>query len=247
MPRHRITSIMRVAIIADIHGNKIALDAVLQDLHRQEPIDQVVIAGDLCLNGPQPRAVLETVREMGWPVIQGNVDSDIVQQTARKGSKKQNVIAWTREQIGSQGIQYLAELPFSHLVVNNEGNDLLVVHANPLNQNEALFPDTPEDRLEALCQHLPSTIGAVAFGHYHVPYQRRWRHLLLVDAGSSGLSRDGDRRAAYAILVWQNEAWQVEHRRVAYDVEAVVQQLKSSGLPASTAEKRIRVLTEARY
>src|SRR5689334_21584514 len=170
MPRHRITSIMRVAIIADIHGNKIALDAVLQDLSQQPALDQVVIAGDLCLNGPQPRTVLATVREAGWPVIQGNVDTDVVQQTARKGSKKQSVLTWTREQIGRPGIEYLAGLPFSHRVVNEEGSDLLVVHANPLNQDEAIFPDTPDDRIKAFCRDLPPTIGAMVFGHYHVPY-----------------------------------------------------------------------------
>ncbi len=52
---------MRIAVIADIHGNQLALEAVLQDLHRQPAVDQLVIAGDLCLNGPCPRQVLETV------------------------------------------------------------------------------------------------------------------------------------------------------------------------------------------
>ncbi len=66
---------MRVAVISDIHGNKIALDAVLQDLAQQGPIDQVVIAGDLCLNGPQPAEVLETLQALHYPVIQGNVDA----------------------------------------------------------------------------------------------------------------------------------------------------------------------------
>ncbi|BCL81347.1 metallophosphoesterase [Ktedonobacteria bacterium brp13] len=236
---------MRIAIIADIHGNQIALDAVLQDLAQQPAIQQIVIGGDLCLNGPCPKEVLATVQSLHCPVIQGNVDSDVVNLTAKKGPKKQSIIEWTREQIGEAGINYLANLPFSHLVSNPGGTDLLVVHANPLNQTEAIFPTAPDSQLEHFLNDLPPTIGALAFGHYHVAYMLRWQRLLLVDVGSCGLPRDEDIRASYAILTWQDNVWQAEHRRVAYDQKAVVKQLKQSGIP--TADKRIKVLTEAKY
>jgi putative phosphoesterase len=236
---------MRIAIISDIHGNQIALEAVLQDLAHQGKIDQVVIAGDLCLNGPCPAEVLDIVRGLGCSVIQGNVDNEVVTQAPRRGSKKQSIIEWTREQIGLQGIEYLAGLPSSHLVTNPGGSDLLVVHANPLNQDDAIFPTAPDSMLEHFFEHLESTIGAIAFGHYHVAYTRRWRQLLLVDAGSCGLPRDEDNRAAYAILTWQDNIWQAEHCRVAYDIQEVVRQLQTCGIPH--AGKRIKTLTEAHY
>jgi putative phosphoesterase len=236
---------MRIAIISDIHGNQIALDAVLEDLSQQAPIDQVVIAGDLCLNGPRPKEVLTTLQSLRCPVIQGNVDLDVVNQTSKKGPKKQSVIVWTREQIGDEGINYLSSLPFYHFVSNPQGKDLLVVHANPLNQDEAIFPTTPDSRIAELCNELPPSIGALAFGHYHVAYVRQWHDLLLVDAGSCGLPRDGDIRASYAILSWHKDGWQAEHRRISYDIKAVVKQIKQSDMP--TADKRIRVLTSAKY
>ncbi|GCF08145.1 metallophosphoesterase family protein [Dictyobacter arantiisoli] len=236
---------MRIAIISDIHGNQIALEAVLEDLSKQPNIDQIVIAGDICLNGPCPNEVIQTIKDLHCPIIQGNVDSDVVNQTSKKGPKKQSVIAWTREQIGPQGIDYLASLPFSHLVANPNGTDLLVVHANPRNQDEAIFQTTPDSKLEYLCQDLPPSIGALAFGHYHVAYMRRWQHLLLVDTGSCGLPRDEDVRASYAILSWHDNVWQAEHRRVKYDLKAVIKQLRHCGIP--TAEKRIKILTEAKY
>jgi putative phosphoesterase len=236
---------MRIAIISDIHGNQIALDAVLHDLAQQPAIQQIIVAGDLCLNGPCPREVLDTVQSLQCPVIQGNVDTDVIQQTSKKGPKKQSIIAWTREQIGAPGIEYLTTLPFSHLVNNPTGTDLLVVHANPSNQEEAIFPSTPDSKLEHFLADVPSTVGALAFGHYHVAYARRWKHLLLVDTGSVGLPRDGDIRASYAILTWQDNIWQVEHRRITYDQQAVVKQLKHCGMP--NIEKRIKVLTEAKY
>src|SRR5258708_8296243 len=105
---------MRIAVISDIHGNQLALEAVLQDLDRQPPVDQLVVAGDLCLNGPCPRQALEIVQGLNCPVLQRNVDLEVVTQAPDKGEKKRNTAAWSREQIGRAGIDYLASLPRSH-------------------------------------------------------------------------------------------------------------------------------------
>jgi len=84
---------MRVAIISDIHGNQIALEAVLEDLSQQPAVDHLVIAGDLCLNGPCPKQVLDTVQRLDCPVIQGNVDAEVVNQAPEKGPKKRTTVA----------------------------------------------------------------------------------------------------------------------------------------------------------
>ncbi len=89
---------MRITIISDIHGNQLALEAVLRDLANQPSIDQLVIAGDLCLNGPCPREVLTMVQELHCPVLQGNVDAEVVTAAPNKGEKKRSTAAWTREQ-----------------------------------------------------------------------------------------------------------------------------------------------------
>lgn len=236
---------MRIAIISDIHGNQLALEAVLQDFERQPAVDHLIVAGDLCLNGPCPREVLETVRDLNCPVLQGNVDFEVVNMAPGKGEKKRNTAAWTREQIGQEGIDYLASLPHSHRIANSHRNDLLIVHANPLNLEDAIFPNASDSELERLLGGLDNDIGAMAFGHLHIAYTRKWRHLFLVDVGSCGLPRDEDLRASYAILSWQANSWMAEIRRVAYDVQAVVKQIKTSGMP--NAEKRVKTLLEARY
>jgi len=236
---------MRVAVISDIHGNQIALEAVLEDLSHQSGIDHLVIAGDLCLNGPCPRQVLAMVQELSCPVIQGNVDAEVVNEAPEKGLKKRTTVGWTREQIGQAGIDHLASLPFSHCIFNPGGSDLLIVHANPLNLEDAIFPNALDSTLEHLLGGLGPAVGALAFGHLHIAYTRRWRHLLLADVGSCGLPRDEDLRAAYGILTWQDNTWEAEIRRVVYDVKAVVKQIKTSGIP--NVEKRIKILTEARY
>jgi len=236
---------MRIAILSDIHGNQVALEAVLEHIAQQQAIDALVVAGDLCLNGPCPQQVLETLQTLKCPVIQGNVDVDVVTQRPKKGTKKRAIVDWTREQIGEAGINYLDALPTSHLVANPDGSDVLVVHANPLNQEDTIFPTATDKELEHLLDDVPSTIGAIAFGHLHIAYQRCWRHLLLLDAGSCGLPRDEDHRASYGVLTWRDGEWHAEHHRVEYDVPKVVNQLRTCGMP--NAEKRIKVLLEARY
>ena len=89
------------------------------------------------------------------------------------------------------------------------------------------------------------TFGALAFGHLHIAYTRRWRNLLLADVGSCGVPRDEDIRASYAILSVQDNDWEAEIRRVPYDVKAVVKQIKMCGMP--NEEKRIKILLEAKY
>ncbi len=236
---------MRIAVIADIHGNQIALEAVLQDLAQQPKVDRLVIAGDLCLNGPCPRQVLEIVQGLHCPVIQGNVDLEVVTQAAEKSERKRSTVGWTREQIGQAGIDYLASLPFSYCVANPRGSDLLIVHANPLNLEDAIFPNASDSTLEHFLGGLGLDTGVLVFGHLHIAYMRRWRHLLLVDVASCGLPRDEDLRAAYGILTWQDSLWTAEIRRVVYDVKAVIKQIKTCGMP--NVEKRIKTLTEARY
>lgn len=236
---------MRVAVISDIHGNSIALEAVLEDLAHQPAVDQLVIAGDLCLNGPCPRQVLEIVQPLNCPVLQGNVDKEVVTKAPDKSEKKRSTVSWTREQIGQAGINYLASLPLSRCITNPHGSDLLVVHANPLNEEDAIFPNASDSTLEHLLGGLSPEIGAVAFGHLHIAYIRQWRNLLLVDVASCGLPRDEDLRAAYGILSWQDNSWSAEIRRVPYDVQAVIKQIKTCGMP--NVDKRIKTLLEARY
>jgi hypothetical protein len=122
---------------------------------------------------------------------------------------------------------------------------LLIVHANPLNQEDAIFPNAQDSTLEHLLGGVEQSVGALAFGHLHIAYTRHWRRLLLADVASCGLPRDEDLRAAYGILSWQGAAWDAEIRRVAYDVKAVVKQIKTCGIP--NVEKRIKTLLEAKY
>jgi len=219
---------MRVAIFSDVHGNLSGLEAVLADVARHAP-DLVVFAGDLCLMGPRPGDCLRRVRELRLPAVMGNTD----EWTAGSGAppeRMREVLPWTQDQLTGDERDWLASLPFGLTVspTADPADDLRIVHANPRDLNAILFPSETHQtaywsavrqsdaELEPLLGGL--TAAVLAFGHLHLPNQRRWGALSLVNVASVSMPGDGDARAKYALLTWADGQWTAEHQRVAYDV-----------------------------
>jgi predicted phosphodiesterase len=229
---------MRVALLSDIHGNLIALDAVLADLARRGPFDQVVVAGDLVWAGPWPAEVVDRVRSLTPAVIQGNTDAFFRRKPeetppGKREGRFAEQMAWMLERLGPQRAEYLAGLPDSYSICPAGGRELLVVHANPHDLDRPIAPNSSAADLDELLFTDGTEPGwdTLAFGHVHTPFQRRWRGRLLVDVASAGLPMDGDLRAAYAILTWDGSGWRGEHHRVFYDLPVVARQMTSGGMP----------------
>ncbi|MDQ2866125.1 MAG: metallophosphatase family protein [Candidatus Eremiobacteraeota bacterium] len=234
---------MRIAVVSDIHGNLVGLDACLADLHAQGGADAIVAAGDLCVDGPKPKKVLQRLREAGAKCVRGNTDRYLSAAPDEMFTPAENVaLEWTRREVGEAWLQWLAELPFA-IRIGDDGNQLLIVHANPHSDDEHLWPDADEATLARLIGEEPAT--AIAFGHLHLPYVRMWRGKLLVNVASAGLPKDGDARACYAIFTERNGGWEVKHRRVDFDVKKVATQLAACGIPQS--EDLIATLRRHRY
>lgn len=243
---------MRLACFSDIHGNVRAFDACLADLREQGGADRIVGVGDYCMDGPRPDAVVDRLRELGATCVRGNTDrylSDTATFVADRAADGREVRAlrWQRERLGEERIAWLGALPFAERFAPNSASDaaaaLLVVHANPKTDDEHLWPDAPDGFLEAVTAEVPER--TIAFGHLHVPYVRTWRDRLLVNVASAGLPKDGDPRASYAIITYRSGGWQVRHRRVVFDVDAVAREIERSGMP--DAKKRVNVLRRHRY
>jgi predicted phosphodiesterase len=243
---------MRLAIMSDIHGNMAAFEAVLADIAARGPFDALGVAGDLCEWGPQPREVLARVRDLGCPVVQGNTDRNVTfaDDEARLralGKSEQSIkgLAWTRAQLGRAGVDYLATLPFAHTYPapnGRNGHDVLMVHANPRDIDTHLDPDMPLDEVDNLLADAQAAV--ITFGHLHTPYVRQVPGHLLVDVSSVGYPRDGDRRAAYAILEWDG-GWRAEVQRVPYDLAETAAAFRACDIP--NAERRIKQLYRASY
>jgi putative phosphoesterase len=235
---------MRIAVLSDIHGNLLALDACLADLESQGGADAVVAAGDLCLDGPKPKKVLQRLDEIGASCIRGNTDRYLAEDCAGRTFSQAELaqIAWTRRDVGERWLLWLKELPFA-LRIGEDENQLLIVHANPRNDDEYISPDADDAGLEHLIGN--EDAAAIAFGHLHIPYVRSWRQKLLVNVSSAGLPKDGDPRAGYAIFTERESGWQVKHRRVPFDVKKVATQLAACGIPESA--ELIATLRRHRY
>ncbi len=235
---------MRIAVLSDVHGNLLGLDACLADLESQGGADAIVVAGDLCSPGPKPKKVLQRLEEIGAACVRGNRDRDLVEDSPGKTFEAAEAaqIAWSRREIGERWLSWLKELPFA-LRIGEDQNQLLIVHANVLTDDEYIWPDADDSTLERLIGN--DAAAAIAFGHLHIPFARLWRGKLLVNVSSAGLPKDGDPRASYAIFSERDGGWQVKHRRVAFDVKKVATQLADSGIPGSA--ELIATLRRHRY
>ena len=234
---------MRVAVVSDIHGNLVGLDACLADLQAQGGADVIIAAGDLCLDGPKPKKVLQRLEEVGAQCVRGNTDRYLSEElTEAVDGVDDAQMNWTRNDLGERWLSFLRDLPFA-VRIGEDDNQLLIVHANPKSDDEHVWPDADDATLERFVGEESAT--AIAFGHLHLPYARLWRGKLLVNVASAGLPKDGDPRACYAILTERNGGWQVKHRRVVFDVKKVATQLADCGIPGSA--ELIATLRRHRY
>ena len=224
---------MRVAILADIHGNLPACEAVLQDISRNGA-DVVVAAGDLALRGAHPRETVELLADRCQSLLMGNTDCYIAGNYLGGAYRerehwKRDLLAWTRDQLGPEWTRKLGELPFSVRFSPRRGQDLYVCHANPRNLEDSVDPTLDEASLRRFFAHLDA--AACAFGHLHFPYRRRFGRMLLADVASAGIPRDGDIRPAYGLFTWTPRGWRVQIRRVRYSVRRETQALTARRVP----------------
>lgn len=209
-----------IAVIADIHGNLWALEAVLRELDRLAP-QQVVVAGDLAEGGPRPGECVELIRRRGYPTIRGNADEWLVNPSGAPAQLAGGV-AWCRARLSEEDRRFLAGLPFLWRYQHPVG-DVVVVHATPWSIAERVEPDAPEAVVRRVFAEARASV--VVYGHIHVAHVRRVEEHLLVNPGSVWL------HASFAILSLDEGRWQADLKRVPYDVESAIQAARQSDNP----------------
>jgi predicted phosphodiesterase len=225
--------------MSDVHGNLPALMAVQRVLPEY---DTAIVAGDLCLEGPCPSEVLDLLDEYNWSLVLGNTDRDVAFPSSEEDANKAQLIAWTRERLGHDRIERLASLP-RHVRIESDSIAALVVHANPLNLDDQLYPTMSEEALRPYLETVDAEI--LCFGHLHIPYVRPVLGVLLADVSSVGHPKDHDLRAAFTILTFDGGMRSVEQVRVPYDIDATVNFIRQSDMP--NAEQAIESLLKAAY
>jgi predicted phosphodiesterase len=227
-----------IALVYDVHGNRLALDAVVADA-RTQGADRWVLGGDYALFGPEPEAVVALLRELRpalW--LRGNGE----RWTAQPGTAPDNdfvppAIAACREALGEALVAELGELPEQDV-----HEDTRYVHASPVSDLRSFTPEPGDDEPELLAGVAEPRL---VFGHTHLPFRRFSVSggIELVNPGSVGLPYDGDQRAAYALI---GPDRRVEHRRVPYDHAASAARVRERWPGAAWADTVARRIEQAR-
>jgi predicted phosphodiesterase len=232
---------VRIAIVSDVHGSLVPLEAVIADLERERP-DSTLHGGDLALSGPRPAGVVDRVRELGWPGVVGNTDELLWRPEERavqeeRAPKLRPLLRVLFEEhapatarlLGQERIGWLRSLPreLRH-------DRLLLVHASPDDLWRAPMPDAPDDAFNTLYGGHGADLAV--YCHIHRPFVRRLPELVVANSGSVGMPFDGDPRASYLLV----EDGVPEVRRVEYDLERELADLRDSGYPDAERLAEIR-------
>jgi putative phosphoesterase len=222
---------VRVGLISDIHGNRLALDAVLQELERED-VDGFICLGDVAV-GPQPAEALERVRELGCPVIMGNWDAaffgDMPTPQDKIGQQLVEISEWWRSHLSDADRDYMAAFePTVRLKVGS--TPILFFHGSPRST-------TPDDELRAIFADIEERV--LVGGHTHVQMIRRYAESVIANPGSVGLAfRSWWPRpvrispwAEYGVLTGEDERLSIDLRRTPFDVDAFLELSLKSGMP----------------
>jgi putative phosphoesterase len=233
-----------VAVITDIHANLPALEASL-DRAEQLGITRVYCGGDLVGYGPHPNEACALIEERAIPTIYGNYDYAIGRDledcgcaypTQHERHLGQQSVEWTLAHTDQHAKDFMRQLPFD-LNFEVGSNSVHLVHGSPRKVNEYLFEEKPASLYERLARS--EEADTLVFGHTHKPWVHEHGGVLFVNCGSVGKPKDGDPRAAFAVLQPGERHPEVTIERVAYDADAVAREVAAAGLPGEYADKLV--------
>jgi len=231
---------MRIGLISDIHGNLVALDAVLAEIDRSG-VDQIVCMGDLAVLGPQPCEVINRIMERGILTVRGNVDDWLApgsETSAEPPTSTQTIdmIAWSLFQLEEEHIDFLRHLPLTLRLPLDDGRSMLCFHA------------TPDSLDDITCAAEPVRVGEwpgdeiMCCGHTHI--QSLWRigdqtwlnpgsvGLPGIGPGAAGLPVNHDVSwAEYAVVEIDQHGVMVTLRRIELDIEAMWSAVTATDMP----------------
>ncbi|MFB6280807.1 MAG: metallophosphoesterase [Haloferacaceae archaeon] len=234
----------RLGVIADVHGNLIALGAVLSDM---PPVDGLVCAGDVVGYNPWPAACVAAMRgradrigggggvidgvevpadavpNRAVPTVMGNHDRAVAAGTAfRFNAMAKAGVEYARERLDGGALSWLEGLPDRRTVADGR---VRIVHGHPDDPDRYTYP-------AEFSAGMLDGEDVLVTGHTHVQGDRRFDEGIVMNPGSVGQPRDGDPRAGYAVIELGDDGGvSLDQRRVGYDVDRVVEAVRAADLP----------------
>lgn len=249
---------MRLVILSDVHGNPIALDAVVADAEKLGVIDGYWVLGDLVAQGYDPAGALERLAELpNARFVMGNTDRWVMTGDWAEGLSNyigvpadpeeitaiitpemvgplviySQGLAWTHGCLAATGwLDWLSKIPLEERTTLPDGTRMLGVHVAPgRNSGPPVEPTTTDEELWGMVSGCEAELVFVADTHW--PLDRRIGEIRVVNVGSvSNPRRDlsDDVRASYAVLDADESGYEVALHRVSFDVEAVMRAIRNS-------------------
>lgn len=221
---------MRLAVLADIHGNLPALEAVLADL---PPVDDIIVAGDVTGLLYQDETV-RRLRSLGSRMIQGKGEIGLLHYhdgqapAACYSSRQFDLLRWAHRNIRPETIDFLRALPEQTVLVPPGTTAIRVVHGSPRDPAESIFPRRAPETLEAALAMTQEPVLVCA--HTHQPWIVRRGQRLALNPGAVCGPLDGFVGTQYALLHWRAGRWQAELRAIEYDLDPVRRAFRETGL-----------------
>ena len=215
---------VQVAVIADIHGNLPALQAVIEDLHHVEP-DVVVVDGDIINRGPQSRECLAAVRAQKYTIVYGNHEDYAIRRRTPRMPPEWLIPFFAPFQevadtLSAEEAATLEHLPRAFVLHHPELPPLRIAHGSPRALNDGIGPWVDKAELDALLDMIPEAVLVGAHTHRAFEHRRDDGRMAL-NCGAVGVPYNGDTRAQYLLLHGERGAWRPEFRAVPYDQQRV--------------------------
>lgn len=209
---------MKIAILADAHGNQFGFSAALDDArHRQ--VDQIVSAGDMLASFPGGPAILQTLINEQIPIVLGNADELLLKWWRAESSSQLRIspqfrpLQTSATRFTDSDFATIEQWPLTYLLTA-EGRNVLVCHGTPTRNTRSIA----DPNWSPISDEFTLTgVDAIIAGHYHHHWSDRSKGTLLVLAGSCGMPCGGDTNAQYTILELTEDGVRLQHLSVAYD------------------------------
>ena len=208
---------MRVAVLSDVHGNAVALAAVLAELEREQP-DLIVSGGDLTW-GPLPEETFALASRLNARYVRGNADRAVLENQSSTEREQ-----WMQAHHTPELREFLAGFEESVVVEVDGLGAVRICHGSPRSDEECVTPATPEARAREFAKGVDERVIVTA--HVHIQFDREVAGIRSINAGSVGLPYEGKPGAYWALL-----GPEVEMRRTEYDVEKAVERYRATDFP----------------
>ncbi len=230
---------MNILLLADIHSNYPALAAIDQFFSKSQ-FDLIINCGDSTVYGPFPNETLAWLKKRGAFSILGNTDRKVIKlikgKTFKKPRKpeKRVMYTWTYDILNDDAKAYLlSQKKKGSIDLSQSGpklkQTLHLFHGSPDDPDEFLFSDTDEKRFRQLAKDFSHSI--IVIGHSHSPFYKTFGTVSFINPGSIGRMFDGNPAASCATITINQDKLDVQHYRIPYPIEEVVEGIRKNGLP----------------